>query len=270
MTGPVDGRTDTKEPEGATMNDQGKRDAAPPTGTAAAVAQLVAEHFNGRPNDNAHIQSTWDGHAGTLTVVVTPTSPAIELPIAYGGGEPWTSVSRDHVVHAVIDATQSTAPENVFMPTENPDGTMTTKVPAGHPAAGGITGRMFDRALSPEEVAARSDALLKDEHPAPWRWVLDRRPSEVDDQEHSLDEQRAPLMLFDAADEQVIDTDGADYAWVVVTSPLARELIRLAPEMEQALRYFVGLMGDVRPAHPECAKAIRVLAALDAARKATP
>lgn len=102
------------------MSDQDKRGDVPPTGTAAVVARMVAEHFAGRPNDNAEITATWDGWAGTLTIVVKPASPV---------------VAGEHVFAATIDTTVPTAPENIFMPTENPDGTMTTKIPADHPAA---------------------------------------------------------------------------------------------------------------------------------------
>lgn len=68
----------------------------------------------------------------------------------------------------------------------------------------------------------------KPEHPAPWRWAKPDYPTE----------ERAAnaLELLDANDNIVLSSQGDDWSWVEVDSPVARELIRLAPEMEALLR----------------------------------
>lgn len=252
------------------MSDQDKRDNAPQTG-AAFVAKMVAEYFDGRPRETASIQVTRDNYAGTLTIEIRPATAeprdfaeaAVHavagildgsVPVIDGPGS--RLPPGEHVVAFTVDRTQATAPENVFMPTENPDGTMTTKVPANHPAAAIIGGGFAERAISPVEAEQRAKGARAADHPAPWRWIGSPPAGEV-------------TALVDAAGDELIsgsDLPGTFY----VDDDGIRELIRLAPEMEQALRYFVGLVGDIRPVHPEVAMAIRILAALDAARKATP
>jgi len=90
-----------------------------------------------------------------------------------------------------------------------------------------------------------SDESKAAEHPAPWRW-------DPNDQ------------LLDADGGFVLRGDD-DGIW---PSEAARELIRLAPELEQALRFFVEMTAGMWPLHPKAAKAHELLATLDAARKA--
>lgn len=92
----------------------------------------------------------------------------------------------------------------------------------------------------------------KTEHPAPWRWDFVQ-----------LD---GTATLVDASGESIlIDESGHD--GMKLPAPLARELIRLAPEMADALRKVMGLIGDIRPAHPVVAEVTNILSWLDAARK---
>jgi hypothetical protein len=95
------------------------------------------------------------------------------------------------------------------------------------------------------------------EHAAPWRWINDG----------------TTLVAADHV-EWTEDDDGHDS--VVLNdrimcipdemSPLVRELVRAAPEMEALLRWFVERVGDVRPSHPNVAAAIKLLARIDAAK----
>lgn len=107
----------------------------------------------------------------------------------------------------------------------------------------------------------------KPEHPAPWRWV---------------DEGNLSWRLEDASGEKVA---GATNTGELEMPDLGlRELIRLAPELEQALRESVvrfervmemwtyegerlGDMGDRDKARIELVVIRRLLAALDVARK---
>ncbi len=79
--------------------------------------------------------------------------------------------------------------------------------------------------------------------PAPWRWTFSEHTGEW----HLKD-----------ADEVSVDGIGA-----ICPGEATRELIRLAPEMEQALRYFVELDEGMPD---EQAKAADLLARLDAIR----
>jgi hypothetical protein len=54
------------------------------------------------------------------------------------------------------------------------------------------------------------------EHPAPWEWGIG--------------------VLMDASGDRVLFAEGPGHVYVEVPSPLARELIRLAPELEELLR----------------------------------
>ncbi len=101
-----------------------------------------------------------------------------------------------------------------------------------------------------------SDDTKKSEHPAPWRWHAPGfAPKSL-----------AATALLDADGMKLLDSD-EDFG---IASPLARELIRLAPELERSLRDVIDRIGGIRPAHPVVAKAILVLAALDAARSVKP
>jgi len=102
-----------------------------------------------------------------------------------------------------------------------------------------------------------SDESKAAEHPAPWRWVPRSLAGD-------------PGELVDASGDQVVRVEADE---VRFASPVVRELIRLAPEMEQALR---GLR-DLHGTGGEYATALReridsrialIIAALDAARKA--
>jgi hypothetical protein len=73
---------------------------------------------------------------------------------------------------------------------------------------------------------ARSGDAQPAEHPAPWRW--DRPPRPDDD-----DEGTGPRELLDANGNDVMVSYDE---WLKFASPLARELIRLAPEMAELLR----------------------------------
>ncbi len=121
------------------------------------------------------------------------------------------------------------------------------------PVTGAIDGAVLMRKDGEIIDAFGTAGHLKPEHPAPWRW---REPFEHEDGifMHPLD---------DANGKCVVAELGG------VESPLARELIRAAPEMEEALRYFVTMLGDIRPAHPKMVAAMSILASIDAARKAT-
>jgi len=320
---------------GWAMSDQDKRDDVPPSGTAAVVARMVAEYFHGRPNDTANIQVTRDNYAGTLTIEIRPESAeprdfaeaALEAVAGIlDGSAPVIDGSAvklppgEHVVHLTVDTTQPAAPA---MP-----------VPM-------YKARTFDRALSPEEIAARRPAQpangcgtdtpnwdgptywndddrrrdycsqacadarrhvdpaetqevdrlsrnIRDvaawqaagcppglvtgmgtapaDHPAPWIWNWRQDPG---------DAQPQPAGWVTDANGSIV-LSGAEPA-----SPLARELIRLAPQMEALLRnpdLWDGTghkSGCFDPDEPcdnlePCwkHKLVPVLAALDAARKA--
>lgn len=128
--------------------------------------------------------------------------------------------------------------------------------------------------------SAGTSPARPDEHPAPWRWVdadyataFDTTP---DEKLVRLVDANAVPLLAPAA--------GISTRWIECPSPLARELIRLAPEMEALLRkrgddgcHFgvkcadaVGVdeLTPMRPC-PSCDR-LRVLAALDAARSVKP
>ncbi len=250
------------------MSDQDKPTQAPHTSTAAFVAQLVAEHFNDKTTGSAEITSTWDGHAGTLTIEIKPTAPADDferLSRNMRDTEAWRAAGcppglitgmGDHVVLATIDTTQPTAPENIFMPTENPDGTWTTKIPR-HPP----TGTVDAMALAVQHARANPGATSAD-HPGPWTWNWRQDAG-----------QPAPY-----PDGWVTDANGPTVLSAArPASTLAREMIRLAPEMEQALRDLKDVFdtakasvarGDWRTTDTE-RRVVSLLAALDAARKAT-
>ncbi len=99
-------------------------------------------------------------------------------------------------------------------------------------------------------------ATAKPEHPSPWAWD----PWKDDPAEDMM------FFLMDAKDSPVLLVNGD---FIQVASTLAREQIRAAPEMEEALRHFVTMLGDIRPAHPKMVAAMNILASIDAARKAT-
>lgn len=111
------------------MSDQDKHD----NSFADAAVEAIADIMSGK------------------NVIVTDTSAA---PLPPG----------EHVVFATVDTTQPTAPENIFMPTENPDGTWTTKITADHPAAGVVFGRTHDRAISPDEAERRVPIVMAASH----------------------------------------------------------------------------------------------------------
>lgn len=106
----------------------------------------------------------------------------------------------------------------------------------------------------------------KPEHPAPWRWIEDATKTV-----------QGEVALVDANGAIVVEAvncngyDDGSIAVVSCESPLARELIRLAPEMAAFVERFVRdgncnwCGGDGR--HGSACTVGRVLAALDAARK---
>jgi len=94
----------------------------------------------------------------------------------------------------------------------------------------------------------------KPEHPAPWRWIGEPPRGEL-------------TGLEDANGDALISGSDLPEAFYV-DAPGVRELIRLAPDLEDALRYFVGMTDGMSSIHPKAAKARELLAALDAARKA--
>jgi hypothetical protein len=109
------------------------------------------------------------------------------------------------------------------------------------------------------------------EHPAPWAYIPFPNSSLPD------------WALVDATGAHVARPNlGGGGVSIALASPLARELIRLAPEMEEALRAVeyggpfdrcptCGVAGYVGKAPHEVGCSIgRVLAALDAARAAKP
>jgi len=130
------------------------------------------------------------------------------------------------------------------------------------------------------------------EHQPPWRWARVWLPYMGNDAPPPADHPSAEYVLLDASGEPVAEGyAGGDDAWIEVASPLARELIRLAPEMEALLR---GLRDGYKLNHsdvddrpcPFCpdartalwngksaeelkaaCPALNLLAALDAARK---
>lgn len=106
--------------------------------------------------------------------------------------------------------------------------------------------------VSEPSTSARQPAA---EHPTPWRW-----------------DDASGGWLVDAADAPVVSVAfvrSDPPRSVISTSPAVRELIRLAPEFEWALRYFVEMTEGISPIHPEHAKARQLLTSLDAARKGT-
>lgn len=107
-------------------------------------------------------------------------------------------------------------------------------------------------------VDAATPAAPGPEHPAPWRWV---------------DEGNLSWRLEDAAGKAV--AAACNTGELLVPDPMARELIRLAPEMEVLVRDLYrteeGCMDcgafDKDPHEDDC-RIGPILAALDAARKA--
>jgi hypothetical protein len=117
---------------------------------------------------------------------------------------------------------------------------------------------------------------MSDKHPAPWQWAMTTDSGGI----------RKPWRLEDANGREVISGEfDFDDPNVRLASPLAGELIRLAPEMEAALRrlewisdreetacYECGVVFhafEPAPAHETGCSIGTILAALDAARAVT-
>jgi hypothetical protein len=120
-------------------------------------------------------------------------------------------------------------------------------------ASEGIAGAGSHPTEHPAQVASRAGT---GEHPAPWRW-------------------REYGMAWGLEDANCADvlTLTNDASWIELASPLAREMIRLAPEMEAALRLTLGELREYGSGHSPADNkgeraAATILAALDAARKA--
>jgi hypothetical protein len=64
--------------------------------------------------------------------------------------------------------------------------------------------------------------------PAPWTWDHSGYPPREDTPE--------ALALFDADGNEILGTDGDDWAWIVPDSDYVKEVVRAAPEMEALLR----------------------------------
>jgi len=191
------------------------------------------------------------GGAGSLSGQPFPDSLA-------GGGAISTEAMRLVSGPASVDA--------AGLPTAPPSG----------PITGGFTyntetGQVFDR-FGTAADATPPDVAAKPEHQAPWRWV-----------DSSLDphDDLSKDFLLDGSGGRILMANKDDA--ISIESPVARELIRVAPEMEALLRKHRQSGRHVdEPGAPccpechgfgECAEDCAwgaILAALEAARKATP
>lgn len=142
-----------------------------------------------------------------------------------------------------------------------------------HVAGGGSADdfRKANEALGIAEVTPGEDAptdaafgafevkLPAPAHPAPWRWTDERGDLQLVAADH-----RAWTDEEDGHDNVLL----SDRILCIPRemSPYVREVVRAAPEIEALLRWFVAQVGDIRPAHPNVAKAIDLLARIDAAK----
>ncbi len=100
----------------------------------------------------------------------------------------------------------------------------------------------------------------KPEHPAPWRWVPGSSSRKDPLAANWLADANGVILVSPDVDEEI-----------EIASPVVSELIRLAPEMEALLRRAVDLLDTLGGGgSPVAIESAALLAAIDAARKATP